>query len=103
MIDAECRAPPSGTVTTVNSRTLHTTRYDNVESPCSCGWDKDDISKTTGEDYRKKRRYLQWIETKEFGLVLSHRRKADGGQQHTLCGIVYDRKTNKPVKKEDFD
>jgi len=64
-------------------------------------WDKDDISKTTGEDYRKKQsgRKLQWIETKEFGLVLLHRRPEG---EHTLCGIVYDRKTNEPVKKEDF-
>jgi hypothetical protein len=67
-------------------------------------WDMDDILKTTGEDYRKKQwgRTLQWVETKEFGLVLLHRRP-DGGHQHTLCGIVYDRKTNKPVKTEDFD
>jgi len=75
-----------------------------VESPCNCGWDKDDILKTTGEDYRKRKQWgrtLQWVETKEFGLVLFHRRP-DGGHQHTLCGIVYDHKTNEPVKKEDF-
>jgi len=53
------------------------------------------LERSTGKKQNGK--MLQWIKTKEFGLVLLHRGK------HTLCGIVYDRKTNKPVKKEDFD
>ena len=44
-------------------------RYDNVTSPCNCGWPKKEILVTLEEGYPKNDRALRWMETEEHGEV----------------------------------
>ena len=77
-------------------------RYDNVKRPCNCGWNEEEILTTLEADYPKNCRALRWMETEKHGVVLLHYAKSAAGEVTTLCGIVYNRSTNKYVRKEDF-
>lgn len=95
-----CKSPSNKTITI----SLIQHRYDNVKSPCNCRWNEEDILTTMEEGYQAKQtfRALRWIETEEHGVVLLHYSHSTAGAKKTLCGIVYNRSTNKYVRKKDF-
>lgn len=93
-----CKSPSNKTITI----SLNQHRYDNVKSPCNCGWNEEEILTTLEADYPKNRRALRWMETEKHGVVLLHYSQSTAIAKNTLCGVVYNRSTNEYVRKKDF-
>lgn len=97
-----CKSPSNKTITIIG-KNKGQYRHDNVKSPCNCGWYEEELLETVKEGYQAKQycRALKWIETEEYGVVLLHY-SGPAGETIRLCGIVYNRSTNKYVRKKDF-
>ena len=107
-----CKSPSNKTITISYTKSnqyggdhQRQHRYDNVESSCNCGWNEEEVLKTLEEGYQAKQNFraLRWMETEEHGEVLLHYRRLTAGGNSTVCGIVYNRSTNKHVRKKDFE
>ena len=105
-----CKSPSNKTIT-ISYMHSNQHRYDNVNSPCNCGWNEEEILKTIEEGYdttmstgaKQNFRALRWMEIEEHEDVLLHYSRLTAGGNTTVCGIVYNRSTNKHVRKKDFE